>query len=91
MKITYEILSYLIDHPDASDTLEGIIHWWLLEQKIKSQMEAVKKALAELVTKGLVIEYQGADSQIHYCINKNNYEKILAFFEQRPDDKKEYD
>jgi hypothetical protein len=38
----------------------------------------------------LVLEHQGADSQTHYCINKNNYEKILAFLEQSLDDKREY-
>ena len=37
LKIGNEILACLIDHPNARDTLDGIVEWWLLEQQIKFQ------------------------------------------------------
>lgn len=70
-QIVSDILTYLTEHPDASDTMEGIVQWWLLEQKIKHQSVKVKEALAELVAKGLVLEYKGKDSRTHYRINRN--------------------
>ena len=76
LQIDSEILAYLVDHPNAQDTLEGIVEWWLLERAIKFQEAQVKKALAELVAKGLVIERKGRDSQTSYRINEQKYEEI---------------
>ena len=75
-KIGNEILVYLIDHPNARDTLDGIVEWWLLEQQIKFQTTRVKQALSELVAEGLLIETKGSDSQIHYRINSSRLEEI---------------
>jgi hypothetical protein len=80
-KIGNEILAYLVDHPKAQDTLEGIVEWWLLERAIKFQEAQVKKALAELVTKGLVIEQKGDNSKIHYRVNKSRFEEIKKLVE----------
>ena len=71
-----EVLAYLVDHPNAQDTLEGIVEWWLLERTIKFQEAQVNKALAELVAKGLVIEQKGNDSKIHYRVNQSRFEEI---------------
>jgi hypothetical protein len=51
-----EILRYLAASPDAQDTLEGILDWQGLSQTKKQRRIAVKKALAILVSKGLVGE-----------------------------------
>jgi hypothetical protein len=75
-KIGNEILAYLIEHPRAQDTLEGIVEWWLLEREIKFQEAQVKKALAELVSKGLVIEQRLNNSKIHYRVNQSRYQEI---------------
>ncbi len=69
-EIVREILSYLSEHPDAQDTLEGIIQWWLLERKIKYQKGLVQEALAELVAKGSVDKHKGMDSRSYYQINR---------------------
>ena len=75
-KISTEIMSYLTERPDAKDTLEGIIQWWLLERNIIVQTGKVKEALTELVNRGLVIQRMGRDSQISYCINQSKYREI---------------
>ena len=76
--ICNEILSYLVEHPDARDTIEGIVGWWLLEQKIKHQANVVKEAIEELVDKGLILEYQGKNAHSYYQLNRDEYEKIRA-------------
>lgn len=81
-KITHEILAYLVEHPEAQDTLEGIVGWWLLEQEIKRQTVKVKKALAELVAKGLVLERQGKDSRTFYRINKRKRKEIQSLLQK---------
>lgn len=75
-KIGNEILAYLIDHPKARDTLDGIVEWWLLEKQIKFQTTKVQQAVSELVTEGLLIETKESDSQVHYRINPSRFEEI---------------
>jgi hypothetical protein len=82
-EIAREILAYLVDHPEAQDTLEGILRWWLPEQEMKFQTNRVKEALSELVKEGLVlIKHESSDSRVHYGINKSKYNEIQAFIKQ---------
>jgi hypothetical protein len=80
--ISREILAYLVDHPGAQDTLDGILHWWLLEREIKFQTEKVKGALGNLVKKGLILKYKSGDSRIHYRINQTKYDEIQELLKQ---------
>lgn len=81
-QIIYEILAYLAENPDAGDTVEGIVEWWLLEQKIKRETDRVEEALAELVAKGLVLERKGENSRIHYRINQSKYKEIQELLKE---------
>jgi hypothetical protein len=81
-KVAYEILAYLFEHPHSRDTAQGIMEWWLLEQRIKFQMKKVKEALSELASKELVVEYKGRDLLTHYRINKNKSREIKTFLKQ---------
>jgi hypothetical protein len=78
-----EILLYLIDHPKAQDTLEGIVEWWLLERQIKFQTARVKEALSQLVAKGFILEKKGPDARIQYRIRQSKYKEIQALFKQK--------
>src|SRR4026207_2174544 len=69
-QIRKKILKYLIGHPNAQDTLTGIVTWWLLERTIKHKTAAVKEVLDTLVADGLVIAQQGSDFQTHYKMNR---------------------
>ena len=82
-QIIYEILAYLAENPDAGDTVEGIVEWWLLEQKIKRETDRVEEALAELVAKGLVLERKGENSRTYYRIDRSKYKEIQALLENR--------
>ena len=81
--MTYEILAYLVDHPEAQDTVEGIVEWWLLEQQIKRQAANIKKTLTELVARGFILELKGEDSRTYYRINRQKLQEIRALLTQR--------
>jgi len=85
-ELVYEILTYLAEHPDSSDTLEGIVEWWLLERRIQYAIAKVKDALAELVAKGLVLENKGRDARTHYRINRHKRAEIQGLLKQKSDD-----
>jgi hypothetical protein len=77
-----EILSYLIEHPKAQDTLDGIIQWWILEQEIKRWVTQVQAALTELVAKKLVIARKSKDGQIHYSLNRRKLAEVRRLLSQ---------
>jgi len=82
LQTSHEILAYLAENPDAEDTLEGVVEWWLLEQRIKHLAARVEEALAELVAAGLVLERKGRDLRSHYRINPGRLEDISARLKQ---------
>ena len=83
LQIGNKILAYLIKNPQAQDTLEGIVEWWLLEREIKFETARVKEALSDLVARGLILEKKGSNSQIHYRINQSKFKEIQELFKQK--------
>ena len=81
--IVSEILAYLTERPKAQDTLEGIVEWWLLEQRIKRETTRVKEALAELVARGFVLEERRREGRLHYRMNQHKQKEIQALLEKR--------
>ena len=82
--ISEEILEYLRKHPEASDTLEGITEWWLLDQRIRYEMEKVKAAVYKLVSDGWIIQIKGKNSTKRYRLNPKKNERIhLDSFDKR--------
>lgn len=75
-QVYYELLGYLTKHPQAQDTLEGIVEWWLLEQRITRATRQVKVALAQLVAERLVIAREGATGQVYYRVNRQKLRDI---------------
>ena len=82
--MAHQILAYLHANPDAQDTLEGIIEWWLLDQNIKRQSEAVKQALVQLTARGLVVARMGTDSRVHYGIDRSKRDEIESLLKHSP-------
>ena len=82
-QVAYELLAYFAENPEAQDTLEGIVEWWLLEQEIKKRLVVVQEALAELLARGLVLERKGRDGRMHYRINRRKRDEIATLLKQR--------
>ncbi len=83
-EVCYHILAYLADNPDAGDTFEGIVEWWLLHQRIKFETRAVSAAVAKLVAEGLIVEQEGSDSRVVYRVSQDadNVQEIQARLSQ---------
>jgi plasmid stabilization system protein ParE len=84
VEMAHQILAYLHANPDAQDTLEGIIEWWLLDQNIKRQSERVKQALAQLIERGLIVARMGTDSRVHYGIDRSKRDEIDSLLKHWP-------
>lgn len=92
-RVLFAILAYLVDHPEADDTIEGIAQWWILEQRIRQQILVIEKALGVLVDKGFVLKQCSRNGQPRYRINRRMHQQIEAFLDKRqiyPDCNKGY-
>lgn len=50
------VLGYLAEHPEASDTLEGIAEWWLMRQRVRVEVDTLKRVLRYLTNSGQLEE-----------------------------------
>jgi hypothetical protein len=70
--VVEEILSYLRNHPNAADTLDGILNWWLPRQRYETEQQRIEQALEYLVTQGLVSKKVLSDGTILYLRNEDD-------------------
>jgi hypothetical protein len=75
-----EILDYLARHPDAQDTIDGILHWWVLESCIRKWSPTIAETVAELVACGFLQEKPTMDGHIFYRVSP----EYLATLPVRP-------
>ena len=74
--IADEILAYLVEHPEAQDTLEGITEWWLLEQRIRYAVAEVDGVIHDLAADDLLLTRQCADGRTYYGLNRAKEREI---------------
>lgn len=46
------VLAYLHRHPQAADTLEGVVQWWLPQQRYETARRRIERVLEDLVARG---------------------------------------
>lgn len=66
--IATEIMSYLQRRPMASDSVDGIMHWWLLQQTIIRNRDLVERALEQLATAGSVSKSENRNRETVYSL-----------------------
>jgi DNA-binding PadR family transcriptional regulator len=81
-QLGYDILAYLAEHPDAQDTTEGIIEWWLSERAAKPNIALVEEALTELVDLGFILTRRTEDARAYYKVNRRKLREISAMLTQ---------
>ncbi len=68
--IAEEIKRYLTTKPNASETVQGIAKWWLLEQRFNDSIEKVQSAVNLLVKAGILVIFQLSDGTVLYRCKK---------------------
>src|SRR5262245_46074638 len=66
--IAREILGYLATHPEAKDTLDGIVEWWLPHRR--RERSAVERAVALLLAHGVILETRRRGLPPYYQANR---------------------
>jgi hypothetical protein len=74
-----EILSYLIEHPDAQDSIEGITQWWILERRIQAMLTSVQRIVDELAARQWLIQTKSHDEISMYRVNKEKLHEIQSY------------
>lgn len=65
------ILEYLAEHPNAADTLEGIIVWWLARTRYLEARPVVERALDQLLVKGTLHRHKIRGSEAIYRLERH--------------------
>lgn len=75
-EVTLKLLRYLDQNPNAADTVDGILEWWLPKQSIYEEEKVVKRALDELVKRNLILATRASDDRRHYRLNTEFIKEI---------------
>ena len=64
--IAEAVMRYLSNHPRASDTVEGIVSWWLPAAGIVATIDRTEAALDRLVEQGVLSQRRSPDGRVLY-------------------------
>jgi hypothetical protein len=81
-QVIREILEYLSEHPEAKDTVRGVLRWWFPKGGVGWGEEEVQKALDHLVSRGWLTERETTRSQKIYGMNRDRLEEIKRFLQE---------
>ena len=74
-----EILRYFVQHPQASDDLEGIARWRLLQEQIGRSIEEVRQALEMLVQMEFLLQDSIPSCGKRYSLNPARIQESKEF------------
>lgn len=75
-EVALKILRYLDQNPNAADTVEGILEWWLPKQSIYEEEKVVERALDEMIERNLILTIRSSDARKHYRLNSDCIQEI---------------
>ena len=65
-----EIVDYLRKNPNAGDSLEGVMNWWLSPRNKKPDVAEIEQVLEQLIVEGSVKKVSLVGGTILYRKNK---------------------
>jgi hypothetical protein len=80
--VVRHILHYLITYPNAKDTIQGILHWWLPGGIGAWEEAVVQDALDMLVARGWLTQRQTTPSRALYGVDKAQLGEIQTFLRE---------
>jgi hypothetical protein len=72
-EIERSLLSYLRGHPQAADTLDGIVEWWLPLQRYETARLRIEGALERLVADGILRRDLLHDGAVLYALRDEEH------------------
>jgi hypothetical protein len=65
------VLAYLAEHPQATDTLDGIAEWWVMREQVRIDVNLLEQVLHSLTEQGLLEEIHGG-AQVRFSLKKRS-------------------
>ena len=75
-----KVMEEIWEHAEAQDTLDGILHWWVLDSCIKRWAPKIAETVANLVEQGFLEEKPSPDGHTFYHVSSH----YLATLQRRP-------
>jgi hypothetical protein len=76
------ILQYLLKNPDAGDTIEGIMNWWVRSEMFQLKSEQIIEAVNLLCAKGMLVKRKyGGDEKV-YFFDKSKIQEARVLLEK---------
>ena len=79
--VAWLILGYLLSHPEAKDTADGVEKWWLQGMEISLDARTVQGSLDCLVRSGWLASSERQGAGVVYGLNSDRREKLLQFLQ----------
>ena len=68
VEVQASVLAYLHRHPEAADTLDGIVNWWLPSQRLDIARQRIEAALEALVAEGRLCRHALPGGTVLYAL-----------------------
>ena len=82
-QIAREILTYLGKHPDAQDSLDGILQTWLPDRGNKYNPTMVQEVVKDLVLEGTILESKIPGKQSVYRLNNAKRDRLKELLNKK--------
>lgn len=82
-EIAKDILSYLLRHPAAADTFDGIARWRILEEIARRSIASTEDAMRWLIAKGFLSEEKIAGGQSLYRLDPEKRKEAESLVKEK--------
>lgn len=72
MEFADAIFGYLAEHPQASDTLEGIAEWWIMRYQVRVNLNTLKSVLLQLTNNGFLEKTMVGDTECYHLKDRKD-------------------
>ena len=78
-ELLHEILAYCVEHPDAKDTVDGILNWWRRGGVAEAPVAERRSAIDLLISMGWLTRPRASSFGEIYGVNKAKLPEIRQY------------